>query len=193
MVSGGRLRGCLQFAPTYHDYVLYSDGTQEAPRRYRTRTFVPTGQEMGTHRQPKGGFFAANAPRTSSASVASDVEGGGVATSSPGESSEVAPNEHDGGGLLFDAHLTQSTPYDMAPIMGDQGEAGETNEASDKAPRGPPMNEQFLADSSQSDKVGEETRLTKEKRMASGGHDMLVHEIDVNGAEDFDAEGYVQR
>ena len=38
----------LQFAPTYHDYVLYSNDSEAgtAPKRYRTRTFVPTGQEM---------------------------------------------------------------------------------------------------------------------------------------------------
>jgi hypothetical protein len=41
------------FAPTYHDYILYSDGTAAAPRRFRTRTFVPTGHEMSDLR--KGG------------------------------------------------------------------------------------------------------------------------------------------
>ncbi|CAI5506995.1 unnamed protein product [Closterium sp. Naga37s-1] len=35
-----------QFAPTYHDYVLYSDGSQDKPQHYRTRTFVPAGKEM---------------------------------------------------------------------------------------------------------------------------------------------------
>jgi hypothetical protein len=38
-----------QFAPTYHDYVLYSDGGEGgevAPKRYRARTFVPTSQQM---------------------------------------------------------------------------------------------------------------------------------------------------
>lgn len=41
-----------QFAPTYHDYILYSDGGgQEGAQRYRTRTFVPRGQESGTLRK----------------------------------------------------------------------------------------------------------------------------------------------
>ncbi|KAL3573321.1 hypothetical protein D5086_023934 [Populus alba] len=44
----------FQFAPTYHDYVLYNhtegdDGT----RKYRSRTFVPTGQEMDAVRKNK--------------------------------------------------------------------------------------------------------------------------------------------
>ncbi|XP_057468839.1 uncharacterized protein LOC130758035 [Actinidia eriantha] len=41
-----------QFAPTYHDYVLYnhSEG-EEAPTKYRSRTFVPTGSEMDTVRK----------------------------------------------------------------------------------------------------------------------------------------------
>ena len=33
----------VQFAPTYHEYVLYSDGSQEAPQRCRVRTSVATG------------------------------------------------------------------------------------------------------------------------------------------------------
>jgi len=41
----------VQFAPMYHDYVLYSDGSQEAPQLYRVRTFVPLGQEMESLRK----------------------------------------------------------------------------------------------------------------------------------------------
>ncbi|KAL0422160.1 UNVERIFIED_CONTAM: hypothetical protein Slati_3238900 [Sesamum latifolium] len=36
-----------QFAPTYHDYVLYNHGEgDDGTRKYRARTFVPTGPEM---------------------------------------------------------------------------------------------------------------------------------------------------
>lgn len=44
----------LQFAPAYHDYVLYNhyEG-EEGATRYRTRTFVPTGQEMDMVRKSK--------------------------------------------------------------------------------------------------------------------------------------------
>ncbi|XP_057439107.1 uncharacterized protein LOC130730968 [Lotus japonicus] len=43
-----------QFAPTYHDYVLYnhSEG-EEGTRKYRSRTFVPIGPEMDTARRNK--------------------------------------------------------------------------------------------------------------------------------------------
>ncbi|XVF41680.1 hypothetical protein PTKIN_Ptkin01aG0299400 [Pterospermum kingtungense] len=43
-----------QFAPTYHDYVLYNhnDG-DEGTRKYRSRTFVPTGPEMDAVRRNK--------------------------------------------------------------------------------------------------------------------------------------------
>ncbi|XP_074335521.1 uncharacterized protein LOC141672760 isoform X1 [Apium graveolens] len=43
-----------QFAPAYHDYVLYNhyEG-DEGAIRYRTRTFVPTGQEMDLVRKSK--------------------------------------------------------------------------------------------------------------------------------------------
>ncbi|KAI3788813.1 hypothetical protein L2E82_01591 [Cichorium intybus] len=45
-----------QFAPTYHDYVLYnhsSDSGEESGTKYRARTFVPTGSEMDTVRKSK--------------------------------------------------------------------------------------------------------------------------------------------
>ncbi|KAI4369340.1 hypothetical protein MLD38_017788 [Melastoma candidum] len=43
-----------QFAPTYHEYVLYnhSEG-DEGTKKYRSRTFVPTGQEMDNARKNK--------------------------------------------------------------------------------------------------------------------------------------------
>lgn len=43
-----------QFAPAYHEYVLYNHGEGEVgPRKYRSRTFVPTGQEMDAVRRNK--------------------------------------------------------------------------------------------------------------------------------------------
>ncbi|KAL6531512.1 hypothetical protein OROMI_027875 [Orobanche minor] len=47
-----------QFAPTYHDYVLYnpSDSSDDGSRKYRARTFVPTGSEMGAVRKNKNMF-----------------------------------------------------------------------------------------------------------------------------------------
>lgn len=44
----------LQFAPTYHDYVLYNHSESEGEStKYRARTFVPTGLEMDTVRKNK--------------------------------------------------------------------------------------------------------------------------------------------
>lgn len=44
----------LQFAPTYHDYVLYNHSDSEGEStKYRARTFVPTGPEMDTVRKNK--------------------------------------------------------------------------------------------------------------------------------------------
>ncbi|KAM7474417.1 hypothetical protein LguiB_021660 [Lonicera macranthoides] len=41
-----------QFAPTYHDYVLYNNTEgEEGSRKYRARTFVPTGAEMDSARR----------------------------------------------------------------------------------------------------------------------------------------------
>lgn len=47
----------MQFAPTYHDYVLYNhssdSGEENGGTKYRARTFVPTGSEMDTIRKSK--------------------------------------------------------------------------------------------------------------------------------------------
>ncbi|CAA0806563.1 Protein of unknown function (DUF300 [Striga hermonthica] len=46
-----------QFAPTYHDYVLYNPSdSDDGSRKYRARTFVPTGPEMDTARKSKSTF-----------------------------------------------------------------------------------------------------------------------------------------
>ncbi|KAI9098933.1 hypothetical protein K1719_024700 [Acacia pycnantha] len=43
-----------QFAPTYHEYVLYNNSEgEEGTRKYRSRTFVPTGPEMDSARKNK--------------------------------------------------------------------------------------------------------------------------------------------
>ena len=44
----------LQFAPTYHDYVLYNHNEgDEGRRKFRSRTFVPTDPEMDAVRKNK--------------------------------------------------------------------------------------------------------------------------------------------
>ncbi|KAJ0567761.1 putative organic solute transporter subunit alpha/Transmembrane protein [Helianthus annuus] len=48
-----------QFAPAYHDYVLYNhsnDTGDEGARKYRTKTFVPIGSEMENARKNKNAF-----------------------------------------------------------------------------------------------------------------------------------------
>ncbi|CAM8923238.1 hypothetical protein QQ045_023923 [Rhodiola kirilowii] len=46
-----------QFAPTYHEYTLYNHGeSDDGLRKYRSRTFVPTGIEMEAARKNKHGI-----------------------------------------------------------------------------------------------------------------------------------------
>ncbi|GER41925.1 hypothetical protein STAS_18670 [Striga asiatica] len=46
-----------KFAPTYHDYVLYNPSdSDDGSRKYRARTFVPTGPEMDSARKSKSMF-----------------------------------------------------------------------------------------------------------------------------------------
>eukprot|EP00249_Psilotum_nudum_P022163 c28398_g1_i5 orf=883-2325(+) len=103
-----------QFAPTYHDYVLYSDGSQETFQKYRVRTFVPTGQEMETLRKHKHMFGAGKVDDAHSSGFTSS-SGGSPANQGAGKKAtketELVENP-----LLFDPHNPFSQVYDMSPL-----------------------------------------------------------------------------
>lgn len=100
----------LQFAPTYHDYVLYNhnDGGEEGTRKYRARTFVPTGQEMDAVRKNKH-MFGNKIDGVSVSSQSSE-------TSTPKTSGDPARPESMKSSLLVDASDSVSTMYDMSLI-----------------------------------------------------------------------------
>lgn len=105
----------MQFAPTYHDYVLYSDGSEVAPKRYRARTFVPTGQEMESVRKPKNPYFdklddTGFSPENSTGEVL------GPMTSDSRNKGSRSGGIADlmGGPLINEAELRQA--YDMSPV-----------------------------------------------------------------------------
>lgn len=102
----------LQFAPTYHDYVLYnhSDG-DEGTRKYRSRTFVPTGPEMDTVRRNKHMF----------GNKIDDIQLSTISSSSSStpknlEVLEPAHSDAMKSSLLMDTSNSLSTPYDMSLI-----------------------------------------------------------------------------
>ncbi|GAV87377.1 Solute_trans_a domain-containing protein, partial [Cephalotus follicularis] len=102
-----------QFAPTYHDYVLYnhSEG-DEGTRKYRSRTFVPTGQEMDTVRRNKH-IFGNKLDEIQLFSMPSS------GTSTPNNASTVPDATHSDAiksSLLLDTSNSPSMPYDMTLI-----------------------------------------------------------------------------
>ena len=102
----------MQFAPTYHEYVLYnhSDG-EEGPRKYRSRTFVPTGQEMDVVRRNKH-MFGNKLDDTQHSSHSSST------TSSP-ENPMVESNSNSekmNNFLLVDTTNSVTVPYDVTLI-----------------------------------------------------------------------------
>lgn len=102
-----------QFAPTYHDYVLYnhSEG-EEGTRKYRSRTFVPTGQEMDTVRRNKH-VFGNKIEEIQSSSHSSS------STSTPKDSNtSLDPVQSDAtkSSLLVDPSNSFAVSYDMSLI-----------------------------------------------------------------------------
>ncbi|KAK1280938.1 hypothetical protein QJS04_geneDACA004767 [Acorus gramineus] len=100
-----------QFAPTYHDYVLYNNTEgDEGTRKYRSRTFVPMGQEMDAVRRNKhmlGNKF-------------DDIQVSSVSTSganTPKRSSvaqDSADTEVMQSSLLKDTASSLAKPYDLS-------------------------------------------------------------------------------
>lgn len=104
----------LQFAPTYHEYVLYNhDGGDEGTRKYRSRTFVPTGPEMDAVRRNKH-MFGNKMDEVQLSSMSSS------ATSTPKKSSvlpdSATSSEIMKSSLLVDPSNSSAVPYDMSLI-----------------------------------------------------------------------------
>lgn len=103
----------MQFAPTYHDYVLYnhSEG-EDGARKYRARTFVPTGPEMDTVRKNKHLY----GNRLEDIQLSSLSSSGSSSPQNPVSVSDTTKSEAMNSSLLMDASNTVSTPYDLSLI-----------------------------------------------------------------------------
>lgn len=101
-----------QFAPTYHEYVLYNHGEgEEGTRKYRSRTFVPTGQEMDAVRRNKHLY----GNKLDDIQLSSQSSSG---VSSP-ENPVIGHNSNSekmNSSLLVDTTNSVSVPYDMTLI-----------------------------------------------------------------------------
>ncbi|XP_011039066.1 PREDICTED: transmembrane protein 184B-like [Populus euphratica] len=101
-----------QFAPTYHDYVLYNHTEgDEGTRKYRSRTFVPTGHEMDAVRKNKL-VFGNKIDEIQLSSHSSS------ATSTPKNDTVLNSAHSDAmkSSLLMDSSNSVSAPYDMSLI-----------------------------------------------------------------------------
>ncbi|XXG78830.1 hypothetical protein AAC387_Pa09g0009 [Persea americana] len=102
-----------QFAPTYHDYVLYSsqegdDGTT----KYRSRTFVPTGHEMDAVRRNRH-MFGNKIDDIQLSSVSSGNSSPKTSTTTVQDSTDPEAMKSS---LLMDTSSSPSKPYDLSII-----------------------------------------------------------------------------
>lgn len=105
----------LQFAPTYHDYVLYSsqegdDGTT----KYRSRTFVPTGHEMDAVRRNR--HMLGNKIDDIQLSSVSSSGNSSPKTSTTTTVQDSTDPEAMKSSLLMDTSSSPSKPYDLSLI-----------------------------------------------------------------------------
>ncbi|XP_039029291.1 transmembrane protein 184B-like [Hibiscus syriacus] len=100
-----------QFAPTYHDYVLYNhnDG-DEGTRKYRSRTFVPTGPEMDAARRNKHAI----PNKLEDIQLSALPSYGTGAPQNPSSVPESASADVTKSSLLMDHSNSYSMPYDMS-------------------------------------------------------------------------------
>ncbi|XVE63192.1 hypothetical protein DITRI_Ditri06bG0180600 [Diplodiscus trichospermus] len=102
-----------QFAPTYHDYVLYNhnDG-DEGTRKYRSRTFVPTGPEMDAVRRNKLMF----GNKLDDIQLSSLSSSGTSTPQNPGFIPDSTHSDVIKSSLLVDHSNSYTVPYDMSLI-----------------------------------------------------------------------------
>ncbi|CAK8544494.1 unnamed protein product [Lathyrus sativus] len=118
-----------QFAPTYHDYVLYnhSEG-EEGTRKYRSRTFVPIGPEMDNVRKNKH-MIGNKVDDIQLVSLSSASSTPSNSVSLPDTSNSDALKSS----LLLDVSNSGSIPYDLTLIDLDVSSYPEKVPAADKA------------------------------------------------------------
>lgn len=106
----------MQFAPTYHDYVLYNHGDAEegGATKYRARTFVPTGPEMDTVRKNKHIF--GNKQEDVQLSSLSPSAANNNNPQNPAAGQQTGKSEAMNYSLLMDASTNVSAPYDLSLI-----------------------------------------------------------------------------
>ncbi|XP_073269998.1 uncharacterized protein [Primulina huaijiensis] len=102
-----------QFAPTYHDYVLYnhSEG-EDGSRKYRARTFVPTGPEMDAARNSKQMF----GNKLEDIQLSSLSSSGSTSPQSSDTAIDALKLEAVNSSLRMDASNTASATYDLTLV-----------------------------------------------------------------------------
>ncbi|XP_010245401.1 PREDICTED: transmembrane protein 184B isoform X2 [Nelumbo nucifera] len=102
-----------QFAPTYHDYVLYnhSEG-DDGTTKYRSRTFVPIGQEMDTVRRNKHLF----GNKIDDIQLCSLSSSGTSTPNNPNSLQDSTDSEAMRSSLLVDTSSSFVQPYDLSLI-----------------------------------------------------------------------------
>ncbi|KAK6927751.1 Organic solute transporter subunit alpha/Transmembrane protein 184 [Dillenia turbinata] len=102
-----------QFAPTYHEYTLYNSAEgDEGTRKYRSRTFVPTGQEMDAVRKNKHMY----GNKIEDIQLSSVSSSGASTPNDSGPMHDSSKNEAMQSSLLIDTSNPASAPYDMSLI-----------------------------------------------------------------------------
>ncbi|XP_047339030.1 transmembrane protein 184B-like [Impatiens glandulifera] len=105
-----------QFAPTYHDYVLYNHGDHEdGPKKYRSRTFVPIGSEMEAVRRNKN-LFGNKMDDVQLSSIPSSAAGSPCGSPPKKGSTATSNPEAMNSSLLMDVSNSNSGAYDLGLI-----------------------------------------------------------------------------
>lgn len=104
----------MQFAPTYHDYVLYSSNEgDEGARKYRSRTFVPTGQEMDAVRKNKH-MYGGRLDEIQLSSVSTSGTNSPVISSTSPDQTDLEAIKSS---LLKESAASASQPYDLSVLI----------------------------------------------------------------------------
>ncbi|XP_074586153.1 uncharacterized protein LOC141841855 [Curcuma longa] len=104
-----------QFAPTYHDYTLYNhnDG-EEGATKYRSRTFVPTGQEMDAVRKNKQ-MHTGKLDEVQLSSVSTSSSGSPMKSSTRADQADLEAIKSY---LLKESNASSAQPYDLSVLAG---------------------------------------------------------------------------
>lgn len=177
------MRAGLQFAPTYHEYVLYSDGSQDAPVQAGQGLEMVKRSSIVSLTEAAAATWTRKEPPHVTSAAATQHEARLAAAAASGANSRASGSRARPPVRASDGDITSFADTDFNPRAAPYRQWGKSFEG---APRGSDTRRDSSCDN-------DATELTKLTDRRASEHGPLLDTIDIRGENEEYSEGFIQR